>query len=103
MNLDLWLQYQLLVDYIDNFGQFTNVFKELKTLSQLADHSIFYLAYNATGSQFAYERGYYMRDSGRYEKGDPKVLKNFSDLTGWSNIMGSYDPYKDLRQAVNPK
>ena len=44
-----------------------------------------------------------MRDSGRYEKGDPKVLKNFSDLTGWSNIMGSYDPYKDLRQAVNPK
>lgn len=90
-------------DYIDNFGQFTNVFKEAKTLSQLADHSLFYLAYNVTGSQFAYERGYYLRDSGRYEKGDPKVLKNLSDLTGWSNIVGSYDPYKDLRQAVTAK
>jgi hypothetical protein len=90
-------------DYIDNFGQFTSAFKEGKTLVQLADHSLFFLAYNVTDSPFAYERGYYMRDSGRWEKGDPKVLKNLSDLSGWSNIVGSYDPYKDLKQAVVTK
>ena len=90
-------------DYIDNFGQFTNAFKEGKTFVQLMDHSLFYLMYHTTGSDFAYERGFYQRKAGRYEKGDAKVFKNLSDLSGWSNIVGSFNPYLELKQSVTQK
>jgi hypothetical protein len=87
-------------DYIDNFGQFTTAFKEGKTVWDLVQNAMYYADYETTGSDFAYERGYYQRDTDRYMEGDPKLWKNVSDLSSWSNIKdvmsteGAYDAAK---------
>lgn len=74
-------------DYIDNFSQLTSALKEGKTLWSLGENALWYTGYNLFDSEFAYERGFYQRATDMYEAGDPKVLKNFSDLTGLSNIQ----------------
>lgn len=87
-------------DYIDNFGQLTTAFKEGKTVWDLVQNAMYYSSYELTGSEYAYERGYYQRDTDRYMEGDPKLWKNVSDLTSWSNIKdvisteGAYDAAK---------
>jgi len=73
-------------DYIEQFGTFTTAFREGETVWNLVQNALFYASYQTTGSDFAYERGFYQRDTDRYEEGDPKIWKNVSDLTGFSNI-----------------
>jgi hypothetical protein len=87
-------------DYIDNFGQLTTAFKEGKTVWDLVQNAMYYSSYELTGSEYSYERGYYQRDTDRYMEGDPKLWKNVSDLSSWSNIKdvisteGAYDAAK---------
>jgi len=73
-------------DYIEQFGTFTTAFREGETMWNMINNALFYASYQTTGSEFAYERGFYQRDTDRYEEGDPKIWKNLSDLSGWSNI-----------------
>lgn len=90
-------------DYIDNFGQFTSAFREGKTVWDLGKHAFWYADYNITGTDFAYERGFYQKDTPRFEAGDAKVMKNLSDLFGYSNIMDVYDPYEAAKAALKSK
>jgi len=87
-------------DYVDNFGQFTTAFREGKTLWSLSENAIWYADYAVTGSTFAYERGFYQRDAGRYEEGDAKILKNLNDLSSISNIQDVFDPRLAAEKAV---
>lgn len=90
-------------DYIDNFGSFTSAFREGKTLWDLGNNAFFWANYQVTGSDFAYERGFYQRDTARFEEGDAKVLKNLSDLTGYSNIVDTFDPYEAAKANLKMK
>jgi hypothetical protein len=90
-------------DYIDNFGSFTSAFKEGKTLWDLGNNAIWWSSYHMTGSEYAYERGFYQRDTPRFEEGDAKIMKNLYDLTGYSNIVDTFDPYEAVKQATKPK
>lgn len=90
-------------DYIDNFGSFTSAFREGKTLWDLGNNAFFWANYQVTGSDFAYERGFYQRDTARFEEGDAKVLKNLYDLTGYSNIVDTFDPYEAAKANLKMK
>lgn len=90
-------------DYIDNFGSFTSAFREAKTVWDLGNNAFFWADYHLTGSDFAYERAFYQRDTPRFEAGDPKVLKNLHDLTGFSNIVDTFSPYEAAKVALKTK
>ncbi len=90
-------------DYIDNFGSFTSAFREGKTIWELGNNAFFWANYHTTGSMFAYERGFYQRDTARFEEGDAKVLKNLYDLTGWSNVVDTFEPYEAAKANLKMK
>jgi hypothetical protein len=90
-------------DYIDNFGSFTSAFREGKTLWDLGNNAFFWADYHVTGSDFAYERGFYQRATPRFEEGDAKVLKNLYDLTGISNIVDTFSPYEAAKTQLKQK
>jgi len=90
-------------DYIDTFSSYTSAFKEGKILWDIAKHSWWYFNYELTGSEFAYERGFYQNDTPRFEAGTPKVVKNFSDIAGWSNIVDVFSPYEAAKTSLKSK
>jgi len=90
-------------DYIDNFGQFTSALKEGKTAWNLGEHAFWYADYQVTGTDFAYERGFYLRDTPRFESGDAKVMKDFSDLFGLSNMKDVFSPYEAAKTSLQKK
>lgn len=90
-------------DYIDNFSQLTSAFKEGKTIWDLSENSFWALDYAVTGSEFAYERGFYQRDTDRWMEGDPKLYKNVSDLFAVSNIVDVIKPREAAERAVKMK
>jgi hypothetical protein len=90
-------------DYIDNFGQFTSAFREGKTLWDGIEHGLYYVDYQLTGHDYAYQKGFYQRDTPRFDKGDAKVWKNLSDLTGYSNIVDVISPYEAAKSALKNK
>jgi hypothetical protein len=91
------------LDYIDQFGQFTTAFKEVKTMGSLMTNGLWYINYNLTGDEGAYENGFYQRNAGHQQKGDAKVIKNFQDITGFSNIVDMYDPYFRAKEQAKQK
>jgi hypothetical protein len=90
-------------DYIDNFGSLTSAFREGKTVWDLGTNGFWYVDYQLTGSTHAFERGFYQRDTDRFEEGDAKVTKNFYDLTGISNIIDTYYPYEAAKRQLKQK
>jgi hypothetical protein len=91
-------------DYITQLGTFTTAFKEGQTVWKLFENSFYYSSYELTGAEFAYERGYYQRDTDRYEEGDAKVLKNLHDLSGWSNFEDAFTEQRAAaKRAVKAK
>lgn len=87
-------------DYIDQFGQFTTALREGETLWNLSENALWYVDYSLTGSEHAYERGFYQRDAGRFEEGDAKIMKNLNDLLSISNIQDVIDPQLAAKKAV---
>jgi hypothetical protein len=90
-------------DYIDNFGQFTSAFREGKTIWDGIEHGLYYVDYQFTGDDYAYQKGFYQKDTPRFEAGDAKVWKNLSDLTGYSNIVDVLSPYEAAKAALKNK
>jgi hypothetical protein len=45
-----------------------------------------------------YKDAFYMRDSGAYEKGDPKIMKDFMDMTGLKNFRDLANPSNRIDQ-----
>jgi hypothetical protein len=90
-------------DYIDNFGQFTSAFREGKTIWDGVEHGLYYVDYQFTGDDYAYQKGFYQKDTPRFEKGDAKIWKNLSDLTGYSNIVDVFSPYEAAKSALKNK
>ena len=84
-------------DYVDNFTTFTTAFREGKTVAKFANNGLQWMRYQTFGGDEAYEAAYYQRKAGAYEEGDPKILKNFHDLTGYDNIMGLFSPGYKLK------
>jgi hypothetical protein len=84
-------------DYVDNFTTFTTAFREGKTVAKFANNGLQWMRYQTFGGDEAYEAAYYQRKAGPYEEGDPKILKNFHDLTGYDNIMGLFSPGYKLK------
>ena len=90
-------------EYVKNFTTFTAYTREFNALIATTGHAI-----NTVGSlivnngeepddqsSYAYslwKNSHYLRESGGYQKGDPKLLKDFVDLTGVKNIKNILDP-----------
>jgi hypothetical protein len=90
-------------DYIDTFSSYTSAFKEGKTLWNIGKHSLYYFDYQLTGNEGAYERGFYQKDTDRFESGDAKLYKDFSDISGYSNMVDVASPYEAAKNALKSK
>lgn len=90
-------------DYIDTFSSYTSAFKEGKTLWNVSKHSLYYFDYQLTGNEAAYERGFYQRDTDRFDAGDAKLYKDLSDLSSYSNMVDVVSPYEAAKNALKSK
>jgi hypothetical protein len=90
-------------DYIDNFAQLTSALKEGKTLWNLSEDAFWSIMYTTTGSEHAYERAFYQRDTDRWQEGDPRLYKSVADLLAWSNIVDAVQPREAAERAVKMK
>lgn len=99
-------------EYIRNFTTLTTLTREFQLFGAAIGHSFAYLlvrflAGNEDPAEdpdglveefyaLAYKWAYYSRKSGVYEEGDPKILKDFHDLTGYKNINALVNPGEKL-------
>ena len=90
-------------DYIDTFSSYTSAFKEGKTLWDIAKHSLYYFDYQLTGDEGSYELGFYQNDTPRFESGTPKLHKDLSDISGYSNMVDVFSPYEAAKSALKSK
>jgi hypothetical protein len=90
-------------DYITNFSTFTSAFNEAKYLSNAILNSFWYTTAGVFDWEYAQEMGFYQRRAGRFEKGDPKVLANFSKLSGVENILDIFEPIFATKEMYKRK
>jgi hypothetical protein len=90
-------------DYIDTFSSYTSAFKEGKTMWDIAKHSLWYANYQVTGSEHAYEVGFYQKDTDRFQEGDAKLFKDLHDISGLSNIVDVWSPYEAAKRSLKSK
>jgi hypothetical protein len=79
-------------DFISNFATFTSAFNEGKTISKLVENTGYYLSYELFDSEYAHKRGYYQKDSYRYERDTPKAIANMLQLSGIENALDFFEP-----------
>jgi hypothetical protein len=92
-------------EYIRNFTTGIPFVRELTAFKKLMTHAMNYsmvMTFNGgeepdpeIDGDFWMERykdAYFQRKSGNYEEGDPKLVKDFVDLTGIRNIRDFIDP-----------
>ena len=92
-----------LEDYIKTFATFTTAFNEFQTYSTALEHGLYLGMYNMTDSDYFYEMSHYMRRSGRYDKGDVKLTKDFMKIAGIENIQDIFDPQFALKEQYKKK
>lgn len=91
-------------EYIRNFTTVTVLTSELKKMKNALSHGINYgIAMSLNGgdeptnddSQFyteSWKDAFYTKKSGRFDKGDAKITKDFLDMTGVRNFQDLVDP-----------
>lgn len=91
-------------DYIRNFTSITTYTREFNAVQKLGSHSVnlmFALMMNGgdepddSDSEYyhnVWKKSFYTKKAGAYEKGDPKIMKDFMDLTGIKNFRDLVDP-----------
>lgn len=91
-------------EYIKNFTTFTAYTREFNALMATSSHGFnLLLSFILNGAeepdeddggwkQEIWQNSHYMRQAGGYEKGDPKIMKDFFDLTGIKNFRDIADP-----------
>lgn len=105
-------------EYIRNFTTFTTITREFQMVSRSISHLMALLFVKGitlfNGRELlpeddpdnlleqiyamAHKWSYYSRKSGVYEEGDPKLLKDFHDLSGYKNINSLLNPGEKLEQ-----
>jgi hypothetical protein len=92
-------------EYLKNFTTAIPFLREATAVKNLLNHGIKYGAamtmnggvepdpeYDSELYQEIWKDAYYSRESGAYEKGDPKIVKDIVDLTGIKNFRDLLDP-----------
>ena len=92
-------------EYIKNFTTAVPLVREFMALQRLGSHAFYYgqamlinggqepdPMYDSEYYQEIWKDAFYSRKSGVYEKGDPKIAKDFMDLTGLKNFRDLADP-----------
>jgi hypothetical protein len=99
-------------EYIRNFTTLTTLTREFTMLTKTISHAaaLLFVKMVKNGDlpeedpdniledlyDLAYRSAYYSRKSGVYEEGDPKLLKDFHDLSGYKNINALINPAEKL-------
>ncbi len=92
-------------EYLKNFTTAIPFLREATAAKNLLNHGIKYGAalsmnggeepdpgYDSELYQEIWQDAFYARESGAYEKGDPKIIKDLVDLTGIKNFRDLLDP-----------
>lgn len=90
-------------DFVQNFATFTTAFNEGKTLFKMTENLGYYMAHEVFDSESAFEKGYYQRQSYRFEAGDPKITANIYSLTGIENVLDIINPEYSVSKMYKKK
>lgn len=92
-------------EYVKNFTTAIPLVREMTALIKTGNHAyalgMAYImnggeepdpGYDSAYYQEVWKDAFYTRKSGKYEKGDAKLMKDFADLTGIKNFRDLFDP-----------
>jgi hypothetical protein len=98
-------------EYIRNFTTAIPFVREATAMTKMIDHGSKYMmamimnggiepdpGYTSDYYEEVYKDAFYQRDSGAYEKGDAKIMKDFMDMTGLKNFRDLLNPSNRIDQ-----